>query len=199
MLSVAEPKMIANETVLGLDSAKNLFNGAGMSTTDNQGNKKSIPPAPQVEKINSRFGEIKVDMAKAILFPVGILGMPDKHHFVLTDFPNTKLAQFKLLQSLDDESLSFITLPIEMENNIIAAEDILAASKDMEIPAKDLGMVLIVSVHRGLTSVQLSVNARAPIFFDAERRAAAQYVFTSSKYKIQHFITGEPEPTAESA
>ena len=146
-----------------------------------------------MEKVNTRFGEIKVDVAKAILFPVGVLGMPDKHHFVLTDFPNPKLGQFKLLQSLDDETLSFITLPVELDNNIIATEDMIAAAKDMEIPTKDLGAVLIVSVHRGLTSVQLSVNARAPIFFDAERRAAAQYVFTSNKYKIQHFITGEPE------
>lgn len=154
---------------------------------------KEKTAVPEVEKIKSRFGEVTVDASRAILFPVGLLGMPDKFHFVLTDFPNPKMEQFKLLQSLDDESLSFITLPVELENNIIAKADIEHACREMEIPPEDLGIVLIVSVHRSMTSVQLSVNARAPIFFDVERRAAAQYVFTSNKYKIQHFITGGDE------
>lgn len=148
---------------------------------------------PQIEKIESRFGAVTVDKAKAILFPVGILGMPDMHHFALTDFPNPKLQQFKLLQSLDDHELSFITLPLEVDNAIIAREDIEAAAVDMEIPLGQLGIVLIVSVHRGMTNVQLSVNARAPIFFDTARLAAAQYVFTTSKYQVQHFITGDKE------
>lgn len=193
MFNVADSKQtVANGPFLGLKSAE-LF-AAEMDMASNEGKAER---ASEIITIESRFGSIKVDKAKAILFPVGILGMPDKHHFVLTDFPNPKLAQFKLLQSLDDAELSFITLPVEINNNIIAREDILAASQDMEIPEKDLGVVLIVSVHRGLTSVRLSVNARAPIFLDSNRRAAAQYVFTTNKYKVQHFITGEDEASAE--
>lgn len=187
MYATTQVKTIAKQPPMGLHSARTHRKGIMSS----EGKEKTA--VPEVEKIKSRFGEVTVDASRAILFPVGLLGMPDKFHFVLTDFPNPKMEQFKLLQSLDDESLSFITLPVELENNIIAKADIEHACREMEIPPEDLGIVLIVSVHRSMTSVQLSVNARAPIFFDVERRAAAQYVFTSNKYKIQHFITGGDE------
>ena len=185
MYHATEPKMIAKEVLEGLHSAQ-TDEGIYMSGSKQDKNKSK---EPQLVKVESRFGEVEVDVNKAILFPVGLLGMPDKHHFALTDFPSKAMEQFKLLQSLDEANLSFITLPIQPENAIIAYADIQAAAKDMEIPMEDIGIVLIVSVHRGINGVQLSVNARAPIFFDAERRAAAQYVFTSNKYKIQHFIT----------
>lgn len=197
MLTTTEPKvMIANPAIVGLDTGNNATKGSPMTTPEGTSQK---PAVPQVDKVESRFGTVKVDMNKAILFPVGILGMPDKHHFVLTEFPNEKLRQFKLLQSLDDHELSFITLPLELDNGIVEREDIENACRDMEIPAEDVAMVLLVSVHRGMTNVQLSVNARAPIFIDTTRQAAAQYVFTSSKYRVQHFITGEQEQEAGKA
>lgn len=188
--------MIAKPGAVGLDTSKAGATSRHMSIPEGTSPKSAT--GSQLEKISSRFGEITVDASKAILFPVGLLGMPDKHHFVLTDFPNPKLKQFKLLQSLDDHELSFITLPVELENGIIDRADIETACRDMEIAPGDMAMVLIVSVHRGMTSVQLSVNARAPIFVDTERQAAAQYVFTSNKYKVQHFITGQGNDTAAS-
>lgn len=182
--------MIANPAAVGIQSHNAESTSERMTNTEGTSQQ---PSASQMETIESRFGTITVDKAKAILFPVGMLGMPEMHNFVLTDFPNPKLQQFKLLQSLDDAELSFITLPVDIENGILERGDIENARKDMEIEDGDLAVVLIVSVHRGLTNVQLSVNARAPIFVDTNRQAAAQYVFTSSKYKVQHFITGEPE------
>ncbi|MCH2546194.1 MAG: flagellar assembly protein FliW [Alphaproteobacteria bacterium] len=189
----ASKVMIANSTTVGLDSNEDESKSNRMTTPEGTSQK---PAGPQIEKITTRFGAITVDTAKAMLFPVGLLGMPDKHHFVLTAFPNPKLGQFKLLQSLDDHELSFITLPIEVDNAIVDRVDIDNACKDMEIAPENLAIALIVSVHRGMTNVQLSVNARAPIFIDTNSQAAAQYVFTSSKYKVQHFITGEKEKDA---
>ncbi|MGB1540082.1 MAG: flagellar assembly protein FliW [Rickettsiales bacterium] len=196
MLGTTEPKeMIAKQPSQGLHSRQVFNESESMANKENETAEKLELdlPGPRIEKIKSRFGEITVDKEKAILFPVGILGMPDKHHFVLTDFPNPKLKQFKLLQSLDDHELSFITLPIELDNGIVDKTDIEHACKDMEISTDDLGLVMIVSVHRSIAGVQLSVNARAPIFVDAGRRAAAQYVFTSNKYKVQHYITETQE------
>ncbi|MBM3618992.1 MAG: hypothetical protein FJX23_10685 [Alphaproteobacteria bacterium] len=189
MFQVTEQKTtVANPAALGLHST--YIDNVSSRMSNSEYTHKSAS-APEVVSIESRFGAVKVDKAKAILFPIGILGMPDKHNFALTDFPNPKLQQFKLLQSLDENELSFITLPLELENGIIEREDIVAAAQDMEIPVEQLGIVLIVSVHRGLSDVQLSVNARAPIFIDTSRQIAAQYVFTSSKYAVQHFITGD--------
>ncbi|MDX2073092.1 MAG: flagellar assembly protein FliW [Alphaproteobacteria bacterium] len=149
----------------------------------------SSADASAVMSIKTRFGEVTVDTTKAVLFPRGLLGMPDKQRYAVTSFPTAKMAQFKLLQSLDDHNLSFITLPLEVENSIIAAHDVRAAAADMQINPEQLAILLIVSVHRSPDQVKLSVNARAPIFIDAERRIGVQHVFQNDSYKVQHMFS----------
>src|SRR5688500_6820029 len=74
-----------------------------------------------LEIIKTRFGDITVSMEKALQFPRGLLGMPDKTRFALAGFPNPKMQQFMIMQSLDDAELLFIMLPIDVENAILAA------------------------------------------------------------------------------
>lgn len=154
----------------------------------------TIPPQAMQEPsggeaIDTRFGRVTIYRKNPLIFPNGLLGMPDKFEYCLTSFPSEKLARFKLLQSLDDTELSFITLPVEMENNIIERRDIELACKDLDLPGDNLTLLLIVTVHRAGNTVRLSVNARAPIFIDTPRRIATQYVFHNNKYQIQHMIT----------
>jgi flagellar assembly factor FliW len=141
------------------------------------------------EVIETRFGKITLRKDKAIAFPRGLSGMPDKFSFFITEFPSDKLRRFKMLQSLDDYGLSFITLPLDLQNGIIAAEDLSQACKELNIKVESLAILLIVSVHRSPQKVSLSVNARAPILIDSSMRLAAQHVFQSEKYKVQHYIT----------
>lgn len=144
--------------------------------------------AIMMETIKTRFGEVTVDTSKAITFSQGLLGMPDKFQFVLTNFPNPKMQQFMLLQSLEDTTLSFITLPLNMQNAIIQAEDLKAACRDARIDAANMAVLLIVSVHRSMSGVKLSVNARAPLLIDANQRVGVQYVFQQDCYKVQHML-----------
>ena len=144
---------------------------------------------PETETIDTRFGKVTIYRRNPIVFPNGMLGMPDKFQFCLTDFPVEKLGRFKLLQSLDDYNLSFITLPIDIENPIVAREDLDQAAKDIGVPIEQMAVLLIVSVHRESSGVKLSVNARAPVLMNAPRRVAHQYVFGSSKYDIRHLIS----------
>ena len=48
--------------------------------------------------LESRFGEVTVDAGKAIFFPQGICGIPEKMHFAIVDMPSKNLGEFKLLQ-----------------------------------------------------------------------------------------------------
>lgn len=141
------------------------------------------------DTVQTRFGQVSIYRKNPIVFPNGLLGMPDKFTYCLTKFPSEKLSRFKLLQSLEDNDLSFITLPVELENAVVERKDIEQACKDLEIPSDELTMLLIVTVHRTGGAVKLSVNARAPIFIHTARRIATQYVFHSNKYDIQHMIT----------
>jgi flagellar assembly factor FliW len=140
------------------------------------------------EVIKSRFGEVTVSLDKAVLFPRGMLGMPDRNRFALAGFPNPKMQQFMLMQSLDDPDLAFIALPLEMENKIVASADIRSALRDLQIEENTLAVLLIVSVHRGMDQIKLSVNARAPLFIDIERKIGVQYVFPQDVYKVQHML-----------
>jgi flagellar assembly factor FliW len=148
-----------------------------------------MPMTDETDVIDTRFGKIALKKDNPIVFPQGLLGMPDKSNFFLTEFPSEKLRQFKLFQCLDDYSLTFITLPLETDNAIITKEDLATACKDIDLPIADVAVLLIVSVHRSATAVTLSVNARAPLLIDSKRLLAAQYVFPHDRYKVQHTIT----------
>lgn len=146
--------------------------------------------AAEKEAIETRFGKVYVNRAKPVVFSKGLLGFSDKQNFCLTEFPSERLQkQFKLLQSLDDDELAFITLPLDIQNGIVAEEDLLAACKDAELSDESLVTLLIVSVHRTPQQVRLSVNARAPLLIDADRKVGLQYVFRNDKYLVQHYIT----------
>lgn len=138
--------------------------------------------------IRSRFGEIAVDMQNAIMFPRGLLGLPTRPRFVLADFPSGRMQQFKLLQSLDEPELSFITLPLEVENPLIGHDDIVQACEQIGVPVADLALLLIVSVQRTPGDIRITVNARAPLFIDAARKVGAQYVFQNDRYHVQHVL-----------
>lgn len=140
------------------------------------------------EVINTRFGKVSIYRKSPITFPNGMLGMPDKFQFCLTSFPSEKLARFKLLQSLEDDNLSFITLPLDVDNALIDRVDIEQACRDLDVTVENVAILLIVSVQRDTSGVQMSVNTRAPIFMNVSRRLAAQYVFHNAKYQIRQPI-----------
>jgi len=144
---------------------------------------------PETETIDTRFGKVSIYRKNPIIFTNGMLGLPDKFQFCLANFPSEKMARFKLLQSLDDDGLAFITLPLETSNPLFEAADLAQAAKDLDIPAEHFTILLIVSVHRDASGVKLSVNARAPIFVHAVKRTATQYVFSNNKYEIRHMIS----------
>lgn len=140
---------------------------------------------PETEEVETRFGKVTLYRRNPIIFPNGLLGMPDKMQFCLTDFPAERMNRFKLLQSLEDTALSFITLPVELQNPIVDRADMEQASRDLDIPAEHLVSLFIVSVHRESGAAKLSVNARAPIMLHAVKRVATQHVFMSAKYQIR--------------
>lgn len=141
------------------------------------------------EVVQSRFGEIVIDTRNALMFPKGLLGMPQCRNFALANFPSEKMQQFKLLQCLDDLSMSFIALPGGVQNAIVSEDDVRLAARELDIEESDLIMLFIVCVHRNPDATRLSVNARAPVFIDASRKSGAQYVFLHDQYRVQHYIT----------
>jgi flagellar assembly factor FliW len=139
--------------------------------------------------IQSRFGEVTVRKDNALFFPQGLLGLPPKLHFAIVDIPQKNMGQFKLLQCLSDHSLSFIVLPVDIDNIIIARADLAETCSVLNVKEENLLTLLIVSVQRTPEGSKVTANARAPIIVDVSDRAAIQFVFPHSKYQISHPLT----------
>jgi flagellar assembly factor FliW len=149
----------------------------------------AIAAADEAEKmVESRFGALRINLHQKIYFPLGLLGIPNQCHYCLADLPNPKMARFKVLQNVQDDNLSFLVMPMGIQNSIIEEPDIEEVRQIMGIPANSLALLLIVTVHRSLEEVKLSVNARAPILVDVNQKEAAQFVFPHSKYQIRHML-----------
>lgn len=141
--------------------------------------------AQETSVCDTRFGRISISPAQAILFPSGLLGMPERQRFCLSHFPSDRMDRFKVLQSLEDAGLSFMVLPVDLENPLIEKQDVLQAAKDVDIPLEELALLLIVSVHRDTGVARLTVNSRAPLLVHSKRRTAVQFVFPNTKYQIR--------------
>ena len=48
--------------------------------------------------------------------------------------------------------------------------------------------LLVVTIRHMADSVQLSVNARAPLIIDSERQIGYQHVLSNSKYEVRHTL-----------
>ena len=141
--------------------------------------------------IQSRFGEISVNSSKAVFFPKGIYGFPENLHFAIANFPQQNLSQFKILQCLNDHSVSIPVLPSSYENDIIDNKDMEECIKSIEVQEEDFAMLFIVSSEKNRETglFDLSLNAKAPIVMDTKVQTAIQYIFTNNKYSIKHKIS----------
>jgi flagellar assembly factor FliW len=157
---------------------------------------KALSPMPAVTEappLLTRFGALALDPDRIILFPRGLLGFADHHHYMLTDIPGND-AVFKLLQSVDDVDLSFVVLPLDRSEGPIAGPDLAAAGAALAIEDAALAVLAIVTLRADAARVDFTVNLRAPLLVDTARRLGYQHVLASDAYSLRH-----PLPRADAA
>ncbi len=142
-------------------------------------------------EIKSRFGELVADVSKAIYFPKGILGFPEDLHFSLMNFPavNEQLNSFKILQCLNDHSISIPVMPVNFDNRFIETADMEECLKAVEVKKENLALLFIMSSSKQIDGAyKLFINVKAPIVVDTSLQMAVQYVFTNNKYDIRQSL-----------
>lgn len=144
--------------------------------------------APGFLRIENKLGVFEFDPKLAVNFPTGLVGFSSVHSFGISDIPSESMAQFRLLQCLDDTTLSFIVLPIEPNASPIDEADVNEACESLGIAKDDLAMLFIITIRSTGQGITLSVNHRAPIMIDTQKRIGRQYVLPNNKYSVQHFI-----------
>ncbi len=154
----------------------------------------SAAPQPDPITVETRFGALSFQNANLLRMPRGILGYANHQTFGLANMPDQNLAQFKVLQSMDDAELSFIVLPLETRNDCIAEVDLRMACQMLSLDFDQSTVLLMVSTRQVGPATQISVNLRAPIILDASNRRAWQYVLPNSAYPVRQVIaTAQPK------
>jgi flagellar assembly factor FliW len=136
--------------------------------------------------VRTRFGVVAARPDAIIDMPQGPLGYAQHRRFVMADLPNPKLAQFKLLQSLSAPDVSFVVAAFNPESGLIAPADIEQGCADSGFAGEDAAVLLILTVRQEGGKIAMSVNLRAPIVIDTNRRVARQIVLANPAYSIRH-------------
>jgi len=135
--------------------------------------------------VRSRFGPVVVRDEGRIVFPAGLLGFAGMTEYALAELPDERWRRFLLLQSLEQDNVSFLVQPLDPESGAIARSDLDEACLALGIPRGELVLLLITSVRRQGESAALSVNLRAPLFVHPEKHRGVQYVLPNNAYPIR--------------
>jgi flagellar assembly factor FliW len=125
----------------------------------------------------TRFGNIELDDAKAIVFPRGLVGFPDARRYVLLDAPSP--GKVAWLQSLDVPELAF---PVIDGSTVTGAYPDPPATKlanEAGLGGSDVALFIVVAVRKGKGLV---ANLLAPLVVDLEARSGAQVVLDPKRY-----------------
>ena len=134
------------------------------------------------------FGKVSVGEDKVITFTNGILGFPDLKRFTLLhDVKRGSNAGIHYLQSIDEPNFAMPVmnpLIVMPDYNPKVQEEYLASVGDITREETLLFVTLTVpgDVKR------MTVNLRAPIIINVERRTACQLIVEGDKYDIRYAI-----------
>jgi flagellar assembly factor FliW len=110
--------------------------------------------------------------------------------FGLCRFPSGGATnQFHLLQSLEDANLAFIVFPTTIDNTFLEATDAVLLANEYDISPAAMLIIHIASIRGDADNRQMSLNIRAPLVLDVNKRSGAQHVFTGNIYPLQRLVS----------
>jgi flagellar assembly factor FliW len=134
----------------------------------------------------TRFGTIETDDSRVILMKSGILGFDRlKRYSVLIQDPKNPLCW---LQSLEDGALAFVVVdPIVMKPDYHPVID-KSHRESLEISREeDIALLCIVTIRHEPFGV--TMNLRAPLVINMDKRLGSQIVLEDEQYPIRYDIT----------
>jgi flagellar assembly factor FliW len=147
----------------------------------------------------SRFGQLEIDPEDRLLFPEGIMGLPDLRYFVLLDHEG---GVFQWLQSTEDPDMAFVVIDPTMVVNehavrlndadlkVLGVEDLEGTDEGQEI-----AVCAIVNVSDPSNP---TVNLLAPLCIASRTRCGMQVVQHHSGYSTRYEIKSGRMSSAES-
>ena len=143
------------------------------------------PGGPEGISMETRFGAFVFTPANMFHFPKGLVGFSQLHQFGVANFPDPQLADFNLLQSIDDPELTFIVYPLPFEGGPIASSDVEECYEACNVSLAHGHLLSIVTIQPTGDGIQLSINLRAPILLDISRMQGRQFVLSNNDYPVR--------------
>lgn len=154
----------------------------------------AIEPAPSAHSpgqapvaatpMPTRFGPVAVEPERVISIPHGLFGFTGRTRFVIAELPERDVP-FKLLQSIDDPDLGFLVLPLTGDAPV-RRQDLESAARRAGIASEALVGLAIVTLRAAPGEVRCTINLKAPILIDSERRVGMQHVLQAERYAVRH-------------
>lgn len=148
---------------------------------------------PETETTN--FGTISFARESVFEFPHGLPGFEDRRRFLPVQNPRT--APILFLQSLEEPSLCFTTLPILVVDPQyqlrIVEQDLEALEFPVDLQPRIGEDVLCLAVL-SLRKTGTTANLLAPVVVNLKNYKAVQAVSQESGYSHQHFLFPQEEP-----
>ena len=141
------------------------------------------------EKVESRFGMLEYHSDFVIDFVNGILGFENFKSYCLCVAPQSPKGEFLLLHCLDQNMVTFMVLPLGMENSLIEQKDLEEACAHYKFDPKHTQVYSTISVAGEGAETVITTNLRAPILIDEKLKKGVQHVLSNSKYAIRDQIT----------
>ncbi len=146
-------------------------------------------PEPETYLVESRYGQIAFSASQVVTMERPVLGFPHLTRFGLAHLPGHQGRNLLLLQSLEDASVSFPCLALDLVNPMIEQADIQSIYDQLAISAPDGAVLCILTARQNETGkMDVTANLRAPVFVDSLRQKAWQMVLTDARYPIRHTI-----------
>ena len=122
-----------------------------------------------------------------IKFKKCILGFEHLHTFILKELEDSN---FKMLQSLEDEKISFVLIsPFD----IVSDYEIKLGNETVERievdTANDVSIFSLVTLNSDIKKI--TANLKAPIVINVKKNLGEQIIVDKEKYKIKHPLIKE--------
>ncbi|UHA75710.1 flagellar assembly protein FliW [Paenibacillus sp. 481] len=135
---------------------------------------------------STRLGQLDVEETDLFHFVSGILGFQNYKKYVWLPANNSD-TPFDLLQSVEDEQLTFILsepFTFDKDYSFVLNDD---WKKKLCIEAEEDISVRVITTVR--SPEEITANYRAPLVFNVKKRLGAQIILDGSEYDLKHPIT----------
>ena len=132
-----------------------------------------------MKKIQTRFGEVEYDPKNLLIFPAGLIGLPNLRSFIV--MPNKKEGPLFWIQSVDDPDIAFVlTDPTNFFPAYVVTPDNAERNALQVNPEEDCYILTVVTVP---PDQNITLNLVAPILFAPSTNRAIQIILEHTDYQ----------------